>query len=395
MALWEAFAQPDREAMIAQIRSSISRRWSQLSGKAARHAGSALVGIDEIRRAVLPSTRQAAADEIHDLAPRAVFAVVPHWRPDSERAASERNALLGRCLDELINLRVDQVVAVVLTNEPQATAEGLSEQRDPRYASVPMRVVRRTSQFRGPWSRAREVIVLGWHPGFVPRHGWYLTWGHVPVLRRAAQTRCFSHLLYLEDDMRFTEQHLRYWCRYRKPLAQVGLLPGFARFEWYDGEKYLIDVTTPIDPTHGRRAITTDDGELCSHVVALANPYQAMYLLDRALSDDHFRFSRSRSPTRSRAGSTWKVRERAAAGPIFDDVPAGLQSRNVVPVRIDGSSQRLDPCCLIEHLAGTYSTNPNSRFGTLRANDLFGRQMRLKRPALLGDEPAVHPVEEL
>ena len=357
--------------MIARVRSAVSWRKHRLIEKTARRAGSALVQIDEVRRAVVPSRRHATAHESLDHEPQAVLAVIPHWRPDSELAAGERIALLKHCLDGLINLHVAQVVAVVLTNQPQRTMDALSEQRDRRDAPVPMRVQHRANQFRSPWNRPREMIIVGWRPGLVHRHGFYLTWGHIPVLRRAAQTKRFSHLLYLEDDMRFTDQHLRYWCRYRKPLAQVGLLPGFVRFEWYEGEKYLVDVSTPINPAQRCHAIPTHDGELCSHVVALDNPYQAMYLLDRALSSEHFRFSRSRSPARSRASSTWNVREHAAAGPIFDDVPAGLRSRNVVPVRTSGSSQQLDPGCLIEHLAGTYTRDPTSRFGTLPVDKLF------------------------
>ncbi len=224
--------------------------------------------------------------------------------------------------------------------------------------------------FRGPWVEPREVVVVGWRQGAFRRHGFYLEWSHVPILRRAAGTGHFSHLLFLEDDMRFTDRHLRYWCRYRKPLAEVGLLPGFVRFEWFDDKQYLVDVQTPLDPASRRRVIATDGRELCGHVVNLDNPHQALYILDCALSNEHFRFSRSRSSLRSRV-IRWGILERATAGPIFDHVPAGLVSRNVVPVRMDGDSQRLDPCCLIEHMAGNYSRNPDSPFGVLTVDDLF------------------------
>ena len=170
--------------------------------------------------------------------------------------------------------------------------------------------------------------------------------------------------------MRFTDRHLRYWCRYRKPLAEVGLLPGFVRFERFDGKQYLTDAWTPLDPAERRRAIATHGRELCGHVVNLDNPHQALYILDRALSNDHFRFSRSRSPLRSHV-TRWGIRERDGIGPIFDHVPAGLVSRNVVPVRMDGDSQRLDPCCLIEHMAGSYSQDFDNPFGLLRVDDLF------------------------
>ena len=167
--------------------------------------------------------------------------------------------------------------------------------------------------------------------------------------------------------MRFTGEHLAYWLRYRRPLAEAGLLPGFVRFESRDGERYLVDALRPVDPALRRRAIRA--GGETAYVVNLEIPYQALYVLDRELFEPHFRFSRGRSPLRSRV-SEWQIRERAASGPIFDDVPDGLVSRNVVPVRIDGERQRLDPSCLVEHMAPTYSTSTGP-FGVLRVDELF------------------------
>ena len=56
-------------------------------------------------------------------------------------------------------------------------------------------------------------------------------------------------------------------------------------------------------------------------------------------------------------------------------MPDGLVSRNVVPVRSDGVRQRLDPSCLVEHMAPTYSTSTGP-FGVLRVDELFAPQTR-------------------
>ena len=64
------------------------------------------------------------------------------------------------------------------------------------------------------------------------------------------------------------------------------------------------------------------------------------------------------------------MRERASTGPIFDEVPEGLVSRNVVPVRMAGEGQQLDPDCLIEHMAPTHSSSTGP-FGKLRVDELF------------------------
>jgi hypothetical protein len=312
-------------------------RWRDLAG---HRVAEALTVTDRVRLAAARSARPARAEPA-DRAD-AVLAVIAHWRPEDPRT---RLGYLERCLAGILALEVEQVVAVVVTNAPGPTAQDIGARAAPVSAAT------------GP----RETLVAGWRPTRLHRHGFYLTWAHVPLLRQAAATGRFSHLLYVEDDMRFTDANLAYWLRTRKPLARHGLLPGFARFEWRDGERYAVDALHRLDPT--QRRVTTEAGDF----VNLANPYQALYVLDRALYATHFRFSRGRSPLRSRA-SEWEVRERAASGPIFDDVPPGLVSRNVVPVTAAG---QLDASCLVEHMAPTYSSAAEDPFGGVPVDELF------------------------
>jgi hypothetical protein len=334
-------------------------RWGEFVLTGVAHG---LAAIDRRRAAAWRRGREGAPRRF-DEPPEAVLAVVAHWRPDAAGAVERRMANLERCVAGLLELPAASVVAVVLTNAPEATARDLSGRLP---GSPPVRVAPAAAIDDAP-AGPRGVLVVGWRPGFRHRNGFYLTWGHVPLLRRAARTDRFSHLVYLEDDMRFTGEHLAYWLRYRRPLAEAGLLPGFVRFESRADVRYLVDAMRPVDPALRRRAIRVA-GE-SAYFVNLENPYQALYVLDRELFEPHFRFSRGRSPLRSRA-SEWAIRERAASGPIFDDVPDGLVSRNVVPVRIDGERQRLDPSCLVEHMAPTYTTSMGP-FGVLRLDELF------------------------
>ena len=321
---------------------------------AATRLAHALAGADRLRAAV-----SRGSDPPGDLGAPAesVLAVVAHWRPGTP----DRLPYVEQCVRGVLALSGRQVVAVVLTNDPGPAAHELAE----RLGPVPVRVAE-AGEVPGA-SLEREVLVVGWRPGLRHRHGFYLTWGHVPILRAAARGGRFSHLVYLEDDMRLTDAHLRYWSRYRRPLAEHGLLPGFVRYEQREGERYLVDALEPVDPAVRRRVVGVD----CAPVsfVNLANPYQALYILDGALAATHFRFSRGRTPLRSRT-SEWEVRERAASGPIFDEVPEGLVSRNVVPVRIDDGRQLLDPDCLIEHMAPTHSSSTGP-FGKVRVDELF------------------------
>jgi hypothetical protein len=333
--------------------------------RATSELAKAMAGADRIRAAAW-RRRRGRAQAGHDLGgpPEAVLAVVAHWRPDAAEAVGTRLAHLEQCIAGLLDIPAPQVVAVVLTNDPQQTARDLGERLSGRDSPVPVRVASADAIDAAP-TAAREVLVVGWRPGIRHRHGFYLTWAHVPIFRRAARTGRFSHLVYLEDDMRFGGEHLRYWQAYRKPLAELGLLPGFVRFEWQNGERFLVDALRPIDPALRRRVAHV--GGRPTHVVNLEAPYQALYILDRDLYEPHFRFSRGRSPLRSRA-SDWAVRERASSGPIFDDVPEGFVSRNVVPVRVDGDRQQVEASCLVEHMSPTDSSSP---FGVLRLDELF------------------------
>ena len=313
-----------------------------------------LAGADRLRATV--SRRHEPPGDLGAPA-ESVLAVIAHWRPGTP----DRLPYVEECARGVLALAARQVVAVVLTNEPGPAARELAE----RLGPVPVRVADAAEVPEA--SLEREVLVVGWRPSLRHRHGFYLTWGHVPILRAAARGERFSHLVYLEDDMRLTDAHLRLWSRYRRPLAEHGLLPGFVRFEQREGERYLVDALHPLDPALRRRVVAVDGRPV--PFVNLANPYQALYILDRALAATHFRFSRGRSPLRSRT-SEWEVRERASSGPIFDEVPEGLVSRNVVPVRMAGGDQELDPDCLIEHMAPTHSSSTGP-FGKVRVDELF------------------------
>ena len=338
-------------------------RWGELARASVARG---LAQADRVRAARSSQRRTSPSADL-GASPDAVLAVVAHWRPDDAESIEMRLAPLEQCVGGLLELAARQVVVVVLTNAPEATADDLGTRLQNR--DCPVRVAP-AAAISGAPGRAREVLVVGWRPGIRHRHGFYLTWAHVPLLRAAARGGHFSHLMYLEDDMRFTDDHLRHWVRHRAPLAELGLLPGFARFEWRNGERYLVDSLRPLEPSERRRVAQV--GGAPTHFVNLEYPYQALYILDRELCESHFRFSRGRTPLRSTV-TDWEVRERAASGPIFDDVPNGFVSRNVVPVRVDGGRQVLDPSCLIEHMVPTYSSAEpvSGEWGWLRVDELF------------------------
>ena len=337
-----------------------------------RAAGSGLLAVDGLRSTW---SHPPGHDEAGSDLPTTVVAAVAHWRePD---AIAERSRRLAACVESLLGLDVDQVVVVVLTNESQQVAEDLALDLDAGPTKLPaLRTLENADALEPPFEEPRQVFSVGWEPGRLARAasrtpGFYLTWGHKAVFRSVLRDPRPSLLIYLEDDIRFTGESLAYWCRYRKPLAEVGLLPGFVRYEERDGVRYVVDQVRRQDV---RPEIRLHDMDGAPTFTALENPYQGMYILDRSLADRHLRLSPYRGPLSSSlaSGAYWNVRERAAAGPIYDDSPPGFRSRNVVPIQhTSADSSRLDPICLLEHMGRTYVDQEGSPFGKLRLEDLF------------------------
>ena len=72
-----------------------------------------------------------------------------------------------------------------------------------------------------------------------------------------------------------------------------------------------------------------------------------------------------------RWGRDLGVRERAATGPICDDVPHGFASRNVVPlVPTDGGLRALE-ACLVEHQPAPAYFNTNNLWARIPLEEAF------------------------
>jgi hypothetical protein len=358
--------------MRARIQRAALRRLIRLSGMG-------LNVVDGARRSWFNSFGQDEEDGVGSARPTAIVVAVSHWRDPCAPASTAvgRRGYLAACVESVLGLDVDQVVVVVLTNDPQQVAEDLALHLDARFDKpTALQILANADVLKPPFDERRQVFSIGWKPGRFARAasrtpGYYLTWAHKAILRRVFRDPELSLMIYLEDDIKFTSESLDYWCHYRKPLAEIGLLPGFVRYEERDGVRYVVDqVRRQVIRQEVR--LRRVDGE--PTFTELENPYQGMYVLDRPLAERHLRYSPYRGPLRSSlaSGVDYLVRERAAWGPMQDDVPEGFRTRNVVPIReAVRPSRRLDPMCLLEHMGRTYVDQPDSRFGKLRVEDLF------------------------
>ena len=199
-------------------------------------------------------------------------------------------------------------------------------------------------------------------PAFL-EHPYLLTWSHFDLFRRLfREDQSITHFMYLEDDIRVNPENIAYWLRGRESLRQFGLIPSFLRYELkkHDNRPYSTDVTRNVKLVRLPRVRVTDT----YFYVNLPQPYQGMYLLDRELMNEHIV-----KPSSSPEFGSWGIREKAAQGLTFANVPKGCLSRNFVGY--DMEQAHIDSKCLIHHTPNNYADNPNTRHGKILVSELI------------------------
>lgn len=174
---------------------------------------------------------------------------------------------------------------------------------------------------------------------FLLGHPFLLTWCHFDIFRKALYSdHEVTHFLYLEDDTYVTPENISYWLKGRKRLLSLGLIPSFLRYEIDNatGELFSTDITTIINPIEVPRVHFKP---LNYVYINLPQPYQGMYLLDKELMEEHLTTD-SCNPD----FGLWGIREKAAQGITFFNVPQGFSSRNLIGYNT--LSQEIDPRCL-------------------------------------------------
>jgi hypothetical protein len=204
---------------------------------------------------------------------------------------------------------------------------------------------------------------------YVPKylgHPFLLTWGHLDIFREYFQADPdISHFMYLEDDIEIKPNNIEYWLRGRDDLREAGLIPSFLRYEFASQETEMrcTDMTSSYE-LKKLPVLQKIDNNYC--YINLPRLYQGMYLLDRELAKRHL-FGQSSHP--DFGSSSWNIREKAAQGIIFKNVPSGCFSKNFLGFKKDKNS--IDPDALIHHVPNTYANNPKSKFGKIKIKDLI------------------------
>lgn len=196
-------------------------------------------------------------------------------------------------------------------------------------------------------------------------HPFHLPWRHKALIAdRFLGDQTWTHFVYLEDDIRFGFGAFRHFLAARPLLAAHGFVPGFFRFE-YSPKKRALFALDQIQPFHAAALPGIEVGG--QRFVAAPNPYCAMYVLDRELAEEHVA-----DPSFDREGSErispWDVRERAAMGLCWSRIPEGFTARQLIAV--DTAHATVVPGCLVAHLAGNYTDDPDQPFGKVPLADV-------------------------
>jgi hypothetical protein len=183
---------------------------------------------------------------------------------------------------------------------------------------------------------------------------WLLTWEHKKlILQDINHAKNNSLFLYLENDIKFTQNNLEYWLKHKTKLSNTKLIPSFSlieysknRNEWVSVSEFRADSINFSD----LKSINID-GKI---YLNLNNPYCASYLMDLNMVKEYSK-SAAFNEFESRALSSWDIGARSAMGLTFLNVPKNFNSRCVIPVTLQNGYFELDENALLHHLPNLYS----------------------------------------
>jgi hypothetical protein len=155
-------------------------------------------------------------------------------------------------------------------------------------------------------------------------HPFDLAWCHKATIAKefAGGNNCrYSHLIYLEDDIRLSFANFCYFVEFREVLRNFGLLPAFVRVE-HSASLCGFVASDAFWPIYVPAQSHIRLGDIV--LVNMPNPYNPCFILDAELAEEYVR-SRSFDHDDSLAVGRWGVRERAAMGLCLENVPPPFQ----------------------------------------------------------------------
>jgi hypothetical protein len=206
-------------------------------------------------------------------------------------------------------------------------------------------------------------------------HPYLLAWSHFAIFRQLIANQSITHFMYLEDDLLITKDNMNYLNDSLVKLLPLGLIPSFLRIEknHVDSLWYSSDAQEQFYFSKLPKVYKNPDYAF----INLPHPYQGMYLLTRELMLEHLN-SKSSNPD----FGIWYIREKAAQGLTFQNLPEGYTSRNLIG--FDVKKQKFDPRSFIHHLPDNYANRipPDGRLGTIQVDRVIlmrPKEWRIKK----------------
>ena len=291
-----------------------------------------------------PATRNVSSDyQVSTLFVYLTFYQNPKWKRDEKRKRLQFLATnifyLSQLPTEILDLKVISNLEITEFNEICAPVVS----RGPN--NKVMQYVATEDDLRDP----RLGIGLPW----------LLTWTHKTFMRKdfeATFSDINAHFLVLEDDAIFTQANLEYFLKYKSPMREIGLIPGFIRAEWSLSNNCWIhpDSFTRIDfdsdffkcPFNNEKRLSQRD-----------NPFSASILFDAQYCREYFESESSVQQLACFKHSyIFDIGSTATLGLICESVPAGYKSRTAVLV--DAKSLFPEPGSVIRHQGDRYANDP-------------------------------------
>ncbi len=224
----------------------------------------------------------------------------------------------------------------------------------------------------GNYNLSNSQLTIDVFAPFGLGHPLLLAWSHYSVFKEKILDESYTHFLYLEDDIKFTEKNFNYWVQKREQFSYENVFPAFFRYEINpENVFYSTDVLSPIS-LYDCKIVKSDLGE---YFINIPFSYQAMYLYDRSLMNEFLNssdFNPDFEHTVSNSiikPATFKIREKAALGLTYINVPSGFWTRTFLPY--DFNLNRISEECLIHHIPNNYVLDLNNEIGNVKLNSVF------------------------
>ena len=198
-----------------------------------------------------------------------------------------------------------------------------------------------------------------------------LPWVHYTVMRKKILDKSFTHFMYTEDDILTSKENIIYWIKGRKALEKFKLIPSFLRTEENALDKNLYSTDMMKRMKFEKMPKVFSDSENISFVNIL-NPYNAIYFLDRELMLEHLNGSSSNPDFgffNQEIRDTFPIRERAALGLMYYNVPEGFLNRHVIPV--SAKNKTVYNYCFVKHLPNNYVNDFSKQIAKIKVDEVF------------------------